>query len=127
MFNKVKFSDRTKLLLPKNACYLFKLQKIPEFLVEESAVSEWDHQGLAKQIDIRATMTEGPTETLNQNIIVMANGATGTISEDSFLHYLTSIFPSIPTSASNLVCQQNWEFNSEFAWILCCCEVIFEC
>ena len=55
----------------------------------------------------RASMTEGPTETLNQNILMVANRATGTISADIFLHYLPLIFPSFPTSASNLVYQQS--------------------
>ena len=49
LLNLIKFSDRTKLLLPKNSCDIPKVQMIPEHSLEESLVSEWDHQGLDKQ------------------------------------------------------------------------------
>ena len=42
MFNNVKFSDRTDLLLSKNSCDIPIFQMTPEHSLERDLISEWD-------------------------------------------------------------------------------------
>ena len=51
---------------------------IPEHLAG-SGVLEWDRLQLAEAID--ASLIEGPTEISNQNMLMVENGATGTLSK----------------------------------------------
>ena len=83
LFHKVKLSDRANLLLPKNSCEKYKFQMIPEHLVR-SGVLELDRLQLAEAID--ASLIEGPTEISNQNMLMVENGATGTLPEDVYRH-----------------------------------------
>ena len=81
---------------------------IPDHSAEENLVSIWDCQRLDVEINVSALMTEGPTNIFNANRLMVANGATGTISEDTFLHHyflaicilfnFNSIKPSINSS-----------------------------
>ena len=100
LFNKAKFADRTNLLLPKNSCDISILQMILEHLVG-SGTSEWDNFQLAKAID--ASLTRGQAVIPNKNMLMVANGATGTIPEDIYHHYFDTILPSSSNvqSASN--------------------------
>ena len=50
-----------------------------------SGVLEWDRLQLAEAID--ASLIEGPTEISNQNMLMVENGATGTLPEDIYRHY----------------------------------------
>ena len=56
---------------------------IPEHLVR-SGVLELDRLQLAEAID--ASLIEGPTEISNQNMLMVENGATGTLPEDIYRH-----------------------------------------
>ena len=91
LFHKVKLSDRANLLLPKNSCEKYKFQMIPEHLVR-SGVLELDRLQLAEAID--ASLIEGPTEISNQNMLMVENGATGTLPEDIYRHYFDTIVPA---------------------------------
>ena len=48
LFNKVKLSDRTDLLLSPNSCDIPILQMTPEHFLERNLISEWDNRHLAE-------------------------------------------------------------------------------
>ena len=79
LFNKVNFSDRTKLLM-----HILNLKMIPEHSLEGNLVSIWDRQRLDGAIDASCIMTEGTANTFSQSRLMVANEATDTIPEDIF-------------------------------------------
>ena len=72
-----------------------KLPMVPEHLVG-NGISEWDHLQLAGETDAQGSLIECLTKMPYQNMLMVANGATGTIPEDIFRHYFSAI--SLPTS-----------------------------